>query len=63
VLETQLGAPVELRFDRLAGPGWGIELRGHGCKIGWSSDTYLDSLEAKVAGALATSDSEVLTAK
>lgn len=51
-LEAQIHAPVRLRFERFTEPGWGIELRANGSKIGWSSNTYLDQIGASLTGAL-----------
>jgi len=51
-LEERLGGPVNVRFERAAGMAWGLELRGGGRKIGWSSETYLESLEEDLKQAL-----------
>jgi F-type H+-transporting ATPase subunit b len=46
VLQARIGTPVNLRFERVPGVGLGIELRGNGWRIGWNSETYLETLEA-----------------
>ena len=51
-LEERLGAPVTLTFERSPAMAWGVELRGDGQRIGWTPDTYLDSLEEKLRPAL-----------
>jgi F-type H+-transporting ATPase subunit b len=52
VIEKQLGTPVQLRFELAPAMAWGLELRGNGQRIGWTSDTYLDSLQANLKMAL-----------
>ena len=52
VIEKRLGTPVQLRFERAPGMAWGIELRGNGQRVGWTSDTYLDLLDANLRTAL-----------
>lgn len=52
VLKERLGTPVHLQFVRLPAMGWGIELRSDGRRIGWTPDSYLDSLEEKLREAL-----------
>ena len=52
VLEQRLGGPVPLRFVRAPEIGWGIELRGHGRRIGWNSGTYVEALEERLREAL-----------
>lgn len=51
-VEKRLGIAVHLQFERVPTMAWGIELRGNGQRIGWTSDTYLDSLDANVKTAL-----------
>jgi F-type H+-transporting ATPase subunit b len=51
-LEELLGAPVETAFERAPAMAWGVELRGNGQRIGWTPDSYLDSLEDKLRAAL-----------
>jgi F0F1-type ATP synthase delta subunit len=51
-LEARFGATVPLCFETSTALAWGIELRGAGQRIGWTSDTYLDSLEERLRGAL-----------
>ena len=43
-LEDQLQAPVLLRFERAPGLGLGLELRGNGWRIGWNSESYLETI-------------------
>lgn len=52
VLEDRFQAPVTLRFERAPGIGLGLELLGNGWRIGWSSESYLDTLEEDLRGAL-----------
>lgn len=51
-LEDRLGAPAAITFERVPAMAWGVELRGNGQRIGWTPDTYLDSLEDKLRTAL-----------
>lgn len=51
-LEAQLGSPVPLRFQRSAALPWGLELRGNGRRIGWTPDSYVESLEENLKTAL-----------
>ena len=51
-LRDRLDPDVTVRFERAAGIGLGIELRGNGCRIGWNSESYLDSLEEDLREAL-----------
>jgi F-type H+-transporting ATPase subunit b len=51
-LEERLGAPVPLQFQRAATMPWGIELRGNGRRIGWTPDSYIESLEENLKEAL-----------
>jgi len=51
-LRDQLQTPVNLHFERVPGIGLGIELRGNGWRIGWDSETYLDTLEQDLRPAL-----------
>jgi len=44
-LRDRLQAPVNFRFERVPGIGLGIELRGNGRRIGWTSESYLEALE------------------
>ena len=48
VLESRLGTAVKHPFERAPEMAWGIELRGNGQRIGWNSETYLDSLEEQL---------------
>jgi len=52
VLEERLGAPVALQFQRAPAMAWGIELRGNGRRIGWTPDSYIESLEENLKEAL-----------
>jgi F-type H+-transporting ATPase subunit b len=51
-LEAQLGPGVRLKFERTQAFAWGIELRGNGRRVGWNSDTYIESLEQSLREAL-----------
>ena len=51
-LEERLGVPLHLKFESAPEMGWGIELRGSGRRIGWSSETYLDAMEEDLREAL-----------
>ena len=51
-LEERLGAPVPLRFQRSPALAWGIELRGNGRRVGWTPDSYIESLEENLKEAL-----------
>ena len=67
ILQARLGACPELIFERDPTMSWGIELRGNGQKIGWTPDSYLDSLEENLKHTLEHQievvDREVLPAK
>ena len=52
LLGDHIGGEVRVRFERSTGSICGIELRFHGHKIGWSIDSYLDSLEKSVSRTL-----------
>ena len=52
VLEERLKTPVHAQFIRAPAMAWGIELRSNGRRIGWTSDSYLDSLEDSLREAL-----------
>jgi F-type H+-transporting ATPase subunit b len=51
-IETRIGSPVTLVFEKAPEMAWGIELRGDGQRIGWTPDGYMDSLEEKMKSAL-----------
>jgi F-type H+-transporting ATPase subunit b len=51
-IESCCGTPVELRFEHTAGVGLGLELRGNGWCIGWTSEAYLDTLQEDLNEAL-----------
>jgi F-type H+-transporting ATPase subunit b len=52
ILGSRLGKPVQVRFERAPNMPWGIELRGGGQRIGWTPDSYLDTLQANLGAAL-----------
>lgn len=60
-IETRLGRPVPLRFVRASELGWGIELRGHGRRIGWNSETYAENLEERLREVLERRAEKVVT--
>ena len=51
-LRDRLDGNVAIRFERVSGVGLGIELRGNGWRIGWNSESYLESLEEDLREAL-----------
>jgi len=51
-LEKRLGSEVQLQFERRPSMAWGLELRGNGRRIGWNSETYIESLEENLKEAL-----------
>lgn len=54
--------PVQLEFVHDPDLAWGIELRAGGRKIGWNVDSYLESLERSLGGALEhTAESKLQT--
>jgi F-type H+-transporting ATPase subunit b len=52
-LESRLGPGIQVRFERTQSFAWGIELRANGRRIGWNSETYIESLEENLKQALA----------
>ena len=52
VLAERLGSPVHLDFARSPSMTWGIELRGDGQSIGWTPESYLQSLDDGLRKAL-----------
>ncbi len=54
VLAERLGTPVHLEFARSPAMTWGIELRGEGQSIGWTPESYLQSLDDGLRKALET---------
>ena len=44
--------PVTFRFEPAPGIGLGLELRGNGWRIGWNSESYLESIEEDLRQAL-----------
>lgn len=44
-VRDRVGQPAAIVFERAAGVGLGIELRGNGWRIGWNSESYLETLE------------------
>lgn len=51
-LEDQLRTPISLQFERAPGLGLGVELRANGWRIGWNSESYLETLEEDLKAAL-----------
>jgi F-type H+-transporting ATPase subunit b len=51
-IRDRLQTNVAIRFERVSGIGLGIEMRGNGWRIGWSSESYLESLEEDLREAL-----------
>lgn len=51
-LEHRLGEPVRLKFERAPEMTWGLELRSDGRRIGWNPESYVESLEENLRGAL-----------
>ena len=51
-LASRLETPVTVHFERVPGIGLGLELRGNGWRIGWSSESYLERLEQDLREAL-----------
>jgi F-type H+-transporting ATPase subunit b len=47
-LAERLGTPVTVQFEQTKTMSWGIEMRGSGQRLGWSSESYLDSLEQRL---------------
>lgn len=52
VLTARLGQAVRLKFDRHPAMSWGVELRSNGRAIGWTPDSYLESLDSSLRKAL-----------
>jgi F-type H+-transporting ATPase subunit b len=52
IIGRHLGGPTPIRFETAPSMAWGIELRGCGQRVGWTSDTYLDTLDANLRTAL-----------
>jgi len=52
ILADRLETPVSVHFERVPGIGLGLELRGNGWRIGWSSESYLERLEQDLREAL-----------
>lgn len=52
VLAERVGSPVHLEFARRPAMSWGIELRGDGQSIGWTPESYLQSLDEGLRKAL-----------
>lgn len=51
-LQLQMERPVILRYERAPGIGLGIELRGNGWRIGWNSESYLETLDEDLRNAI-----------
>ncbi len=54
VLAERFGSPVSLEFACRPVMSWGIELRGDGRSIGWTPESYLQSLDDGLRKALET---------
>lgn len=52
VLGARVGKPVPVEFDCRPAMSWGIELRSNGQRIGWTPETYLESLDDNLQKAL-----------
>jgi len=52
VLEERLATAVSLRFEQSPGMGLGLELRGDGWRVGWNSESYLETLEEEFKEAM-----------
>jgi F-type H+-transporting ATPase subunit b len=52
-LQGLLGPAIHVKFERTQSFAWGVELRGSGRRIGWNSDTYIETLEQSLKEALA----------
>lgn len=52
ILNQQLPNPINPRFETTSDLICGIELRATGCKLAWSLENYLDSLENNLSAAL-----------
>lgn len=50
-LQGKLSEPVKPRFETIPDLICGIELRATGCKLAWSLENYLDTLEENLAAA------------
>ena len=44
-VRDRVGTPAAIAFERAAGIGLGIELCGNGWRIGWNSESYMETLE------------------
>lgn len=51
-ISDRLETPVTLRFERAPDSGLGLEIRGNGWRIGWNSESYLETLEEDLREAL-----------
>ena len=52
VLHRRFGQRVKLHVERAPNLAWGLELRSNGLRIGWNSESYMDSLQENVRSAL-----------
>ena len=51
-LRVRMERPATLRYERAPGVGLGIELRGNGWRIGWNSESYLETLDEDLRNAI-----------
>ncbi len=51
-LHHRFGDRVRLHLERAPNLAWGLELRSNGLRIGWNSESYMESLEENLRKAL-----------
>ena len=51
-IQHRLGSCARLKFERAPEMTWGLELRSDGHRIGWNPESYVESLEENLRGAL-----------
>ena len=51
-LHGRFGDHVHLRVEHAPNLAWGLELRSNGLRIGWNSESYMESLEENLRKAL-----------
>ena len=51
-LHSRFGDHVHLRVEHAPNLAWGLELRSNGLRIGWNSESYMESLEENLRKAL-----------
>jgi F-type H+-transporting ATPase subunit b len=51
-LHHRFGDRVQLRLERAPNLAWGLELRSNGHRIGWNSESYMESLDENLRKAL-----------